>query len=115
MFVFQKYAMEQEIKELKIECDATFEVSTQMKADADMVMQENQTLESKNEELQTALEGEKGKVKTLEDKVKKLQTTLEKETKGKNKAENEVVSVTHKLNKLKDAKMKVDSSLVEKT
>ncbi|GAB2290371.1 hypothetical protein Dimus_024651 [Dionaea muscipula] len=107
--------MEEEIKELKIECDSTFEISTQIKADVDMVMQENQTLESKNEGLKTAFEGEKVKVKTLEDKVKELQRALEKEKKGKDKAENEVVSVTHKLNKLKEAKVKVDSSLVEKT
>ncbi|GAB2278918.1 hypothetical protein Dimus_013587 [Dionaea muscipula] len=111
----EKYSLEREIKELKIECDDTFKVSKQVKADVDMVMQENQTLESKNEELQIALEGKKDKVKTLEDKVKELQTTLKKETKGKYKAENEVVIVTHNMNKLKDAKVKMDSSLVEKT
>ncbi|GAB2266179.1 hypothetical protein Dimus_001202 [Dionaea muscipula] len=40
----EKSALEREIKELKFECDSTFEISSQMKADVDMVMKENQTL-----------------------------------------------------------------------
>ncbi|GAB2301248.1 hypothetical protein Dimus_035281 [Dionaea muscipula] len=46
----EKYALETEIKELKFELDFTFEVSSQIKADVDMIMGENQTLEKKNEE-----------------------------------------------------------------
>ncbi|GAB2268737.1 hypothetical protein Dimus_003685 [Dionaea muscipula] len=81
----EKYALEQEVKELKFECETAFEISTQIQGDMDMVMEENQTLENKNEELKTSLEGEKNKVKTLEDKVKKLQTVLEKEKKEQTK------------------------------
>ncbi|GAB2290423.1 hypothetical protein Dimus_024701 [Dionaea muscipula] len=75
----EKYALEREVKELKLEYDNAFETSTQMKADVDMVMEENQTLENENKELKTALEGEKNKVQTLEDKVKELQMALESE------------------------------------
>ncbi|GAB2297753.1 hypothetical protein Dimus_031840 [Dionaea muscipula] len=68
----EKYALEREVKELKFECDFAIEISTKMKTDIEMVMEDNQTLENKNEELKSALEGEKGKVQTLEDKVKEL-------------------------------------------
>ncbi|GAB2292260.1 hypothetical protein Dimus_026509, partial [Dionaea muscipula] len=64
----EKYALEQEVKELKFEYDFTFEISSQMKAGIEMAMGENQTLEKKNEELEnkneemkSALEGEKNK------------------------------------------------------
>ncbi|GAB2287900.1 hypothetical protein Dimus_022255 [Dionaea muscipula] len=78
----EKYALEQEEKELKYKCDTGFEVSTQMKAGVDLVIQENQTLEIKNEKLQTSLEGEKDKVKMLEDKVKESPTVLGERDEG---------------------------------
>ncbi|GAB2292880.1 hypothetical protein Dimus_027108 [Dionaea muscipula] len=93
----EKYALEREVKELRFECDFAIKISTQMKAAVDMVMEENQTLENKNEELKTALEGEKGKVKTLEDKVKELQTALEKEKKEKTKKQDELMELNPKV------------------
>ncbi|GAB2296706.1 hypothetical protein Dimus_030814 [Dionaea muscipula] len=63
--VLEKYALEREVKELKFECDSTVEISSQVKANIEMVKEENQSLEDKNEELKTALEGEKSKVQTL--------------------------------------------------
>ncbi|GAB2281225.1 hypothetical protein Dimus_015831 [Dionaea muscipula] len=65
---------------------------TEMKADIDMVMEENQTLERKNEELEkkheemeSALEGKKNKVQTMDEKLKELQKALEKEKKNNEK------------------------------
>ncbi|GAB2286297.1 hypothetical protein Dimus_020714 [Dionaea muscipula] len=87
----EKYALEQEVRELKFECDSAVEISSLVKADVEMVMEENQMLENKNEELKSTLEREKGKVQTLEDKIKKLQTTLKKEEEKENK-ENELVA-----------------------
>ncbi|GAB2286004.1 hypothetical protein Dimus_020427 [Dionaea muscipula] len=68
----EKYALEKEVKELKFECDSAFEISSQVKANIDLVIEENQTLESKNEGLKSSLEEEKGRVQTLEEKVKEL-------------------------------------------
>ncbi|GAB2270403.1 hypothetical protein Dimus_005304 [Dionaea muscipula] len=75
----EKYALEREIKEWRFENDSTFEISSQMKADVDMVMGENQTLERKNEELEnkheemkSALEREKSRGQTLEEKMREL-------------------------------------------
>ncbi|GAB2265717.1 hypothetical protein Dimus_000755 [Dionaea muscipula] len=62
----EKFALEFVIKELKFELDSTFEISSQVKADVEMVIGESQTLENKNEEpenkyevMKSALEGEK--------------------------------------------------------
>ncbi|GAB2296494.1 hypothetical protein Dimus_030608 [Dionaea muscipula] len=88
----ERYALEQEIKQLKFECDSTFEISSHVKADVEIVMEENQSLENENEELKSALEREKGKVQMLEDKVKELQTTLEKVKEENEKKENELVA-----------------------
>ncbi|GAB2279148.1 hypothetical protein Dimus_013803 [Dionaea muscipula] len=88
----EKYALEHDIKELKFESDSTIEISSQVKADVEMVMEENQSLEKENEELKSALEGEKKKVQMLEDKIKKLQTTLRKEKKEKDEKEKELVA-----------------------
>ncbi|GAB2295043.1 hypothetical protein Dimus_029228 [Dionaea muscipula] len=104
----------EEVKELKYECDTAFEVSTQMKADVDMVMEENQTLESKNEELKTTLEVEKNKVRTLEDKVKELQTTLEKEKEGQTKKNGELIATYSKYHNLLRKKMAFNTSLDER-
>ncbi|GAB2270618.1 hypothetical protein Dimus_005499 [Dionaea muscipula] len=60
-----KFALEQEIKELKIENDSTIEIFSQMKADVEMVTGENQLLEKENEKL-------KNKAQTLEEKLKEL-------------------------------------------
>ncbi|GAB2272787.1 hypothetical protein Dimus_007606 [Dionaea muscipula] len=79
----EKYALKREVKELKLECDNAFEISSRVKAEVDMMMEENQTLENESRELKSALEGERNTVKTLEDKIKELQTTLEKEKKEK--------------------------------
>ncbi|GAB2299252.1 hypothetical protein Dimus_033322 [Dionaea muscipula] len=70
---------EKEVKELKFECESAVEISSQIKADVDMVMEENLTLETENKELKTTLQEEKNKVQMLEDNVKELQTTLKKE------------------------------------
>ncbi|GAB2287940.1 hypothetical protein Dimus_022292 [Dionaea muscipula] len=110
----EKYALEREVKELKFECNTAFEVSTQMKADVDMVMKENQTLESKNEELKIALEGEKDKVKTLEDKLKELQSALENEKEGQTKKNDELVALYSKYHDLLRKKMDLDTSLNER-
>ncbi|GAB2270894.1 hypothetical protein Dimus_005757 [Dionaea muscipula] len=59
----EKYALEQEIKELKFTCDSAAEISSHVKADVEMVMEENQLLEEKNEQLKSSLEGEKNKMK----------------------------------------------------
>ncbi|GAB2290620.1 hypothetical protein Dimus_024899 [Dionaea muscipula] len=56
-----------------------------------MVMVDNQSLEDKNEELKTALEGEKRKAQTLEDKVKGLQTALEMEKERCSKKNDELM------------------------
>ncbi|GAB2276053.1 hypothetical protein Dimus_010795 [Dionaea muscipula] len=64
----EKYALEREVKELKLECDNAFEISSQLKADMDMVMDENQTLENENRELKATSEGEKDKKQSLEEK-----------------------------------------------
>ncbi|GAB2297833.1 hypothetical protein Dimus_031919 [Dionaea muscipula] len=81
-----KNALEREVKELKVELDSAFEISSEIKADVDMVMEENKTLEEKNEELEkkheemkSALEKEKSKGQTLESKIKELQVALQKE------------------------------------
>ncbi|GAB2295976.1 hypothetical protein Dimus_030122 [Dionaea muscipula] len=47
----EKFALEQEIRELKVENDSMFKISSQVKADVEMVMEENQTLEKENEKL----------------------------------------------------------------
>ncbi|GAB2279145.1 hypothetical protein Dimus_013800 [Dionaea muscipula] len=88
----EKYAVEHDIKELKFERDSAIEISTQVKADVEMVMVENQSLEKENEELKSNLEGEKKKVQTLEDKIKVLQTTLGKDKKEKEEKEKELVA-----------------------
>ncbi|GAB2270405.1 hypothetical protein Dimus_005306, partial [Dionaea muscipula] len=64
-----KRVLEQDLKEMKMECDASIKVSEKMKADVDMVMKENQSLEKRNEELQVALEKEKEKVNTLDSRM----------------------------------------------
>ncbi|GAB2273164.1 hypothetical protein Dimus_007967 [Dionaea muscipula] len=78
----EKYALEREVNESKFECDSAVEIYIKMKADVEMVMEDNQLLENKNEELKSALEGEKGKVQTLEDKVKELQTAWKRRRRG---------------------------------
>ncbi|GAB2288234.1 hypothetical protein Dimus_022575 [Dionaea muscipula] len=95
-----KYALEQEVKELKLENDYTFEISTQMKADVEMVMEENQTLENENKELKTGLEEEKDKVQMLEAKVKELQTSLEREKERQSRKNDELVASYSKYHEL---------------
>ncbi|GAB2297831.1 hypothetical protein Dimus_031917 [Dionaea muscipula] len=63
-----KNALECEVKELKVELDSAFEISSEIKADVDMVMEENKSLnenneelEKKHEEMKSALEREKSK------------------------------------------------------
>ncbi|GAB2290900.1 hypothetical protein Dimus_025164, partial [Dionaea muscipula] len=65
----EKRALKQYLKEMKMKCDALIEISKQMKADVDMVIKENQSLDKRNEELQAALEGEKEKVNTLDSRM----------------------------------------------
>ncbi|GAB2302827.1 hypothetical protein Dimus_036822 [Dionaea muscipula] len=93
----EKYALERELKELKFECDNAFEISSQMKADMVMVMEENQTLENENKELKTALEGEKNKEQTLEDKIKELQMVLEREKERQSKKNKELMKEKRKI------------------
>ncbi|GAB2301771.1 hypothetical protein Dimus_035797 [Dionaea muscipula] len=81
------------------------------RADVEMVMEENHTLEKKNGELKSDLEGEKGKVQTLEDKVKELQTALKKEKEVREKKENELVASYKKYHELLRKKMDIDTSL----
>ncbi|GAB2279105.1 hypothetical protein Dimus_013761, partial [Dionaea muscipula] len=69
----EKFAFKQEIKELKFENDSTIEISSQMKDDIEMAMEENQN-----------------KVQTLEGKTKELQAALEKEKEANKKKENEL-------------------------
>ncbi|GAB2281018.1 hypothetical protein Dimus_015630 [Dionaea muscipula] len=87
------------------------EISSRVRADVEMVMEENHTLEKKNGELKSDLEGEKGKVQTLEDKVKELQTTTEKEKEVREKKENELVASYKKYHELLRKKMDIDTSL----
>ncbi|GAB2299583.1 hypothetical protein Dimus_033646 [Dionaea muscipula] len=47
----EKFALENDIKELKFERDSAIEISSQVKADVEMVMEENQSLEKENEGL----------------------------------------------------------------
>ncbi|GAB2297674.1 hypothetical protein Dimus_031761 [Dionaea muscipula] len=117
----EKFSLEQEIKELMFENDSTIEISSQMKADVEMVMGENQTLEKKNEELENkneemkfALEGEKNKAQTLEKKVKELQWTLEKEKDENKKKETKLVASHKKNQELLKRKMDLDTSLFER-
>ncbi|GAB2275980.1 hypothetical protein Dimus_010723 [Dionaea muscipula] len=110
----EKYAMEREVKELKFTCDSTFEVSKQMKTDVDMVIEENQALENKNEELKTALKDEKDKAKTLEDKVKELQTTLWKGKERQSKKNDDLVASYSKYHELLWRKMNLDTFLNER-
>ncbi|GAB2283635.1 hypothetical protein Dimus_018140, partial [Dionaea muscipula] len=107
----EKFAPEQEIKELKFECDSTIEISSQVKADVEMVMEENQSLEKENEELKTSLEGEKNKVQTLEEKVKELQAALKKEKVENEKKENELVASYKKHQELLRKNMDLYTSL----
>ncbi|GAB2269097.1 hypothetical protein Dimus_004027 [Dionaea muscipula] len=58
-----------DLKEMKMECDASIKVSEKMKPDVDKVMTENQSLERRNEELQAALEKEKEKVNSLDSRM----------------------------------------------
>ncbi|GAB2268584.1 hypothetical protein Dimus_003539 [Dionaea muscipula] len=81
----EKFALKQEIKELKFENDSTIEISSQMKADVEMAMEENQSLEKENEEL-------KSRAQTLEEKVKELQSALEKEKNENKRKETELVA-----------------------
>ncbi|GAB2273155.1 hypothetical protein Dimus_007960, partial [Dionaea muscipula] len=64
-----KHVLEQDLKGMKMERDALIEVLEKIKADVDMVIKENQSLERRNEELQATLEKEKEKVKTLDSKM----------------------------------------------
>ncbi|GAB2268256.1 hypothetical protein Dimus_003232 [Dionaea muscipula] len=112
--LFQKYALEREVKDLKFECDTAFEISTQIKADVDMVMEENQTLENENRELKTVFEGEKNKKQTLEDKVKELQMALEREKDRQSNKNNELVASYSKYHELLRKKMNLDTSLNER-
>ncbi|GAB2292685.1 hypothetical protein Dimus_026922 [Dionaea muscipula] len=64
----KEYSLECEVKELKVELESAFEISFQIKADVDMVMEENKTLkkkveelEKRNEERESTLEREKKK------------------------------------------------------
>ncbi|GAB2295905.1 hypothetical protein Dimus_030053 [Dionaea muscipula] len=107
----EKYSLEREVKELKFECDSTFEIFSQVKADVDMVMEENQSLESKNEELNSSLKGEKGKVQTLENKVKELQAALEREKERCSKKNDELVSSYSKYHDILLKKMELDTRL----
>ncbi|GAB2278890.1 hypothetical protein Dimus_013564 [Dionaea muscipula] len=110
----ENFALEQEVKELKFECDNAFEISSQMKEDVDMVMEENQTLENENKELKTALEGEENKVQTLEDTVKELQMVLEREKERQSKKNDELVASYMKYHDLLRRKMDLDTSLNER-
>ncbi|GAB2273324.1 hypothetical protein Dimus_008123, partial [Dionaea muscipula] len=92
-------------------CKKIDRLMEEIKADVDMVMQENQTLESTNEELKTALEVKKDKVKTLEDKVKELQTVLEKEKEEQTKKNDELLSSYSKYHDVLQKKMDLDTSL----
>ncbi|GAB2290268.1 hypothetical protein Dimus_024548 [Dionaea muscipula] len=85
-----------------------------MKADVDMVMEENQTLENENKELKTALEEEKNKVQTLEDKVKELQMALEREKERCSKKNDELVASYTKYHELLRKKIGLDTSLNER-
>ncbi|GAB2288276.1 hypothetical protein Dimus_022616 [Dionaea muscipula] len=96
----EKYALEQEVKELKLENEFMFEISKRMKPDVEMVMKENQTLENENKVLKTALEEEKDKVQTLETKVKELQTLLEREKEKQSKKNDELVASNTKYHEL---------------
>ncbi|GAB2278721.1 hypothetical protein Dimus_013396, partial [Dionaea muscipula] len=110
----EKFALENDIKELKFERDSAIEISSQVKADVEMVMEENQSLEKENEELKFALEGEKKIVQTLEDKIKELQTALGKEKKEKEEKEKELVASYKKHQELLHKKMDLDTSLYER-
>ncbi|GAB2281430.1 hypothetical protein Dimus_016019 [Dionaea muscipula] len=105
----EKFSLEQEIKDLKFERDSTIKISSQVKADVDMVMEENQSLEKENEELKTALEGERNMVQTLEGKIKELQEALEKE-----KKETELLASYKKHQELLKRKMDLDTLLYER-
>ncbi|GAB2278239.1 hypothetical protein Dimus_012930 [Dionaea muscipula] len=82
-----------------------------MKADREMVMEDNQTLENKNKELKSALEGEKGKEHTLEDKVKELQAALEREKERCSKKNDELVSSYSKYLDILRKEMNLDTSM----
>ncbi|GAB2303126.1 hypothetical protein Dimus_037121 [Dionaea muscipula] len=45
----EKYALKRKVKEQKLELDSAFEISSEIKAYVDMVIEENNTLEKKNE------------------------------------------------------------------
>ncbi|GAB2266075.1 hypothetical protein Dimus_001103 [Dionaea muscipula] len=99
----EKYALERKVKELKVELDSSFEISSEIKADVDMVMEKNKTLEEKNEELEkkieemkSTLEEEKKKGQTLEKKVKELQAALQKEKEKCGLKEDELIGAYKK-------------------
>ncbi|GAB2290225.1 hypothetical protein Dimus_024506 [Dionaea muscipula] len=94
----EKYSLECEVKELKVELESAFENSSQIKVDVDIFMEENKTLEKKVEELEKrdeekefALAREKKKGKTWESKIKELEAALNKEKKENEKKQSELV------------------------
>ncbi|GAB2275933.1 hypothetical protein Dimus_010679, partial [Dionaea muscipula] len=104
----EKYALKREIKELRFECDSTFEISSQMKADIDMIIGENQMLERKNkelenkyEEMKSALEREKKRREEAEEKVKKMDSRLQSSRKVKEILDKELRVKTQKNKELK--------------
>ncbi|GAB2270476.1 hypothetical protein Dimus_005370 [Dionaea muscipula] len=79
----EKRVLGQDLREMKIDCDASVEISEQMKADIDMVMKENA----------------------------KLQTALEKEREEREKSDEQVKTLDSRMDAFKELKLKLNTDL----